>query len=176
MLVFDQLFDQLSGQLVVIQLLSNKLLALSQSNRPWINRLTSVARLVNGSWLFAYVNCLAYWLLKTASDPRQNLSINRLRTYIRSSTRITRDHLATTRSSTLGKLLGLLGNLRSTLPRATIVDWSWCWRLKSYVGCIQATFFLHRYNSSSGGFVKRKLQLLLHQHRNRKGVDLQVVS
>ena len=125
-------------------------------------------------WLCESSCPLAPW---TASGPRQNLSTNRLRTHIWSSPRITLDHLATTRSSTLGKLLApRLGNWRPPLHRVAMVGWSWCWCLKSHVGYVQATFFSHRYNGSSGGFVERELQLLLHQHRNRKGIDLQIVS
>ena len=39
-------------------------MALLQSDRLWMSRLFLVAQLVNGSWLFACVNCFAYWLLK----------------------------------------------------------------------------------------------------------------
>ena len=60
MLVFDQLFGQSSGQLVAIRLLSDELLALLQSDRSWMSCLTSVARLVDDSQLFACVNCLAH--------------------------------------------------------------------------------------------------------------------
>ena len=132
-----------------------------------------------GRWFSVVCSCesfcpLAPW---TASGPRQNLSMNKLQTYIWSSPRITLDYLATTRSFTLGKLLApRLGNLRPPLPRIAMVGWSWCWRPKSHVSCVQAIIFSHRYNDSSGGFVKRELQLSLYQHRNKKGVDLQVVS
>ena len=113
----------------------------------------------------------------SASSLRRNLSTNRLHTRIWSSTRITLDHLTTTRSSTLGKLLALrLGNLRPSLPRIAMVGWSWCWRPKSYIGCVQATFFSHRYDGSSNGFVKCELQLSLYHHQIKKGVDLQIVS
>ena len=60
MLVFDQLFSQLSGQLVVIRPLLDESIALSQSDRSRISRSTLVAWSVNGSRLFAYVNCLAH--------------------------------------------------------------------------------------------------------------------
>ena len=132
-----------------------------------------------GQWfsvfcLYKFSCPLAPW---TASGSRQNLSTNRLRTYIWSSPKIMLDHLATTRSSTLGKLLApRLGNLRPPLPRVAMVGWSWYWRCKSHVGCIQATLFSHRYDGFSGGFVKRELQLSLHQYRNKKSVDLQIVS
>ena len=63
MLVFKQLFGQLSGQLVTIRPLSDELLALSQSDRFWKSYLTLVARSVNGSRLFACVNRLTHWLL-----------------------------------------------------------------------------------------------------------------
>ena len=99
-----------------------------------------------------------------------------MHTCIWSFTRIALDHLASTRSSTLGKLLALLGNSCPLLPRAAMVGWSWCWRPKSHVGCVQAILFSHRYDGSSGGFVEHKLQLSLHHHRIRKGVDLQVIS
>ena len=129
-----------------------------------------------GRSVLACVNRSRLSAPRTASGPRQNLSTNRLRTRIWPSTRITLDHLATTRSSTLGKLLALLGNLRLALPRAAMVGWSWCWHSKSHVGCVQATLFSHHYDDSSGSFVERELQLSLHQYRIRKGVDLQVVS
>ena len=129
----------------------------------------------NCSWLVS-VNCSWLSAPRTASGLRQNLSTNRLRTCLWPSTRITLDHLATTRSFTLGKLLALLGNSRPPLPRAAMVGWSWCWRPKSHVGCVQATLFSRRYDGPSGGFVERELQLLLHHHRIKKGVDLQVVS
>ena len=59
-LVFDQSFDQLSCQLFAIQLLSDELLALSQSDRFRMSRLTSV----DGFRLFARVNRLVHWPLK----------------------------------------------------------------------------------------------------------------
>ena len=132
-----------------------------------------------GRWCLVVGSCesscpLAPW---TTSAPKGNLSINRLHTHIWSFSRITLDHLATTRSSTLGKLLTpRLGNSRLPLLQVAMVGWSWYWRPKSYVGYVQTTFFSHHYNGSSGGFVKRELQLSLHQHRNRKGINLQVVS
>ena len=92
----------------------------------WVSRFLDLA-CVNRSQLSAP---------QTTSGKRQNLSWNRLRTCIWPSTRITLDDLATTRSSTLSKLLARLGNLRPLLPRAAIVSWSWCWRSKSYVSCV----------------------------------------
>ena len=64
MFLFDQLFGQLSSQLVAMRPLSNELLDLSQFNRSWISCLTLVAWSVDGSWLFACGNCLAYWILE----------------------------------------------------------------------------------------------------------------
>ena len=64
MLVFDQLFGQLSGQLVAIRPLLDKLLILLQSNRFRMSRSTLIAWLVDSSWLFACVNSLAHWLFK----------------------------------------------------------------------------------------------------------------
>ena len=62
--VIDQSFDQSSGHLIAIQLLLDELLALSQLDCFLMSRMTSVARLVDNSLLFARVNCLAHWLLK----------------------------------------------------------------------------------------------------------------
>ena len=43
-------------------------------------------------------------------------------------------------------------------------------------GLRPSNLFSHRYDDFSGGFVERELQLSLHQHQNKKGVDLQIVS
>ena len=95
---------------------------------------------------------------QTARNLRQNLFINRLRTCIWASTRITLDHLAITRSSTFSKLLAFwLGNLQPLLSQVARVCWSWRWHPKSHISCIQVTLFSHRYNGSSSGFVEREL-------------------
>ena len=118
-----------------------------------------------GQWFLVVYLCksscpLVPW---TASGPRQNLSTNRLPTCIWSFIKIKLDYLAITRSSIFGKLPALqLVNLRPPLPRIAMVGWSWRWRAKSHIGCIQASFFFHRYDGSFGGFVERELQLLLH--------------
>ena len=145
--------------------------------RPLSDKLLNLGYLV-GQWFLIVClyesSCpLALW---TASGPWQNLSANKSCTCIQSSTRITLDHLATTRSFVLGKLLAFwLGNLRSPLFRAAMVSWSWCWRPICYIGYVQATFFSHRYNSSSSGFIERKLQLFFYYHWINKSVDLQIV-
>ena len=129
---FSYLVNRSLVRFVATWPLSDELLALLRSDRARISRSSSVARSVNGSWLSIYsaFGCsivlglsfglsLDYsrsicvnrsWLLasQTVSGPRQNLLLsNKLRTCIWSSTRIMLDHLATTRSSTLGKLLAL---------------------------------------------------------------------
>ena len=107
------------------------------------------------SWFLdlACVNCSRLSTSKTASGQRQNISTNRLRTCIWSFTRILLDYLAATRSSTIGKLLAfLLGNLWPPLPRVARVGWSCCWRPKSHIGFIWATFFSHHYYGCSHDF------------------------
>ena len=141
----------------------------------WLHRSVILDRSVDWSQL---VNTFDIFLLvllapQSASGLRQNLFTNRLGTCIWSSTRITLDYLATTRSSTPSKLIALrLGNLWLSLPRIVIVDWSWYWCSKKHVGYVQATLFSHHYDGSFGGFVEHELQLLLYHHRIEKGVDL----
>ena len=61
-LVFDKLFSQLSGQLVVIWPFLDELLALLRSDHFRISCSTSVAWSVDDSRFFAFVNYFAPWL------------------------------------------------------------------------------------------------------------------
>ena len=82
----------------------------------WLHQLGVLDCLVVWSGLVNAFDIILLALLapRSASGPRQNLSTNRLRTSIWSSTRTTLDHLATTRSFARIKLLGFW--LNNSLP------------------------------------------------------------